>query len=191
MLEKVPAGIGKALRAVRAGYGKVVSEDLAFASIADSISLESEAFEDGGSIPARYTEDGEKISPPLRWSGVPTGAAALALIVEDPDAPSPEPFVHLVVWDLPPDLTELPEGEFKSPHHAGLDEPLGHNTFLSAGWLPPDPPTGHGAHLYVFQIFALDKKLAFDGHPGRGALVKAMQSHVLAKGVLVATYERA
>jgi hypothetical protein len=65
MLEKIPAGLGHALRGVRAGYEKIVSEDEAFASIPDTIKLESPAFDDFGSIPARYTEDGEKISPPL------------------------------------------------------------------------------------------------------------------------------
>ncbi len=189
MLEHVPAGLGHALRGVRAGFEKVVSE-ADFPGVADSIKMTSNAFEDGSSIPARYTEDGEKISPPLQWDKVPSGTAALALIVEDPDAPSPEPLVHLLAWDLPATLMALPEGEFKSPGHAGLEEQLGRNSFLSAGWLAPDPPTGHGPHLYVFQIYALDCKLDFDGHPGRNSVVKAMKGHVLAKGVLVGTYER-
>lgn len=190
MLEKIPAGVGDALRGVRAGFDKVVSEHAAFAAAPATLTLTSSAFADGGALPARYTEDGDKISPPLSWTTPPAGTHALALIVEDPDAPSPEPFVHLVIWDLPPDLDGLPEGELKSPHHEGLSEPLGRNTFLSAGWLPPDPPTGHGPHAYVFQIFALDRRLTFDGHPGRGAVVEAMTGHVLAKGVLVGTYER-
>jgi len=190
MLEKMPAGLGHALRGVRAGYEKVVSEKEAFVGVPASIVLTSPGFDDEAVMPPRYTEDGEKLSPPLQWSGAPKDARALVLIVEDPDAPSPEPLVHLVAWDLPPDLTALPEGEFKSPHHRGLDENLGLNTFLTPGWLPPDPPTGHGPHAYVFQMFALDHALTFDGHPGRGAVVKAMAGHVLAKGVLIGTYER-
>ncbi len=190
MLEKIPAGLGHALRGVRAGYEKIVSEDEAFASIPDTIKLESPAFDDGGPIPARYTEDGEKISPPLNISGVAPGAAALVLIVEDPDAPTLEPFVHLLAWDLSPTTTTIEQGLFKSPRHEGVDETLGRNTFLSAGWLPPDPPTGHGPHLYAFQIFALDRSLAFEGHPARSQLVGAMKAHVLAKGVLIGTYER-
>jgi Raf kinase inhibitor-like YbhB/YbcL family protein len=190
MLEKIPHGVGRALRGVRAGFEKVASEDRAFAGARDSIALSSPAFEDGGSIPPRHTADGEGISPPLAWRDLPAGTAAVALLVEDPDAPSPEPLVHLLAWDLPPDLAELPEGEFRSPGHAGLDENLGRNSFLGAGWLPPDPPAGHGPHLYVFQLFALDRALAFDGHPGRGAFLKAAEGHVLAKGVLIGTYER-
>jgi Raf kinase inhibitor-like YbhB/YbcL family protein len=190
MLEKIPSSLGHALRGVRAGFEKIVSEGVEFADIPDDLALQSHAFKDGGSIPPRYTADGEKISPPLLWTQVPAGTAGLVLIVEDPDAPSPEPLVHLLVWDLPPELKVLPEGEFKSPGHAALDENLGRNAYLQAAYLPPDPPNGHGPHLYVFQLFALDCRLDFDQPPGRKAVVDAMRDHVLAKGVLVATYER-
>lgn len=190
MLEKIPAGLGHALRGVRAGYEKVVAESEPFLRVADTIVLESTAFEDGGSIPPRYTADGEKISPPLIWRNVPADAEALALIVEDPDAPAPDPLVHLIAWDLPADLRDLPEGELKSPRHEGLDEMLGRNTYRQSAWLPPDPPRGHGPHLYVFQTFALDRKLDFTHPPGRKAVIEAMCGHVLAKGILVGTYER-
>lgn len=190
MLEKIPRGVGHALRGVRAGFEKVASEDRAFADALDSIALSSPAFEDGGSIPPRYTADGEGVSPPLSWRDLPAGTAAVALLVEDPDAPAPEPLVHLLAWDLPPGLAELPEGELRSPGHAGLDENLGRNSFLGTGWLPPDPPTGHGPHLYVFQLFALDRRLSFDGHPSRSAFLKAIEGRVLARGMLVGTYER-
>ena len=190
MLEKIPAGLGHALRGVRAGYDKVVTEAEPFMRVPDSIALESPAFEDGGSIPSRYTADGEKISPPLTWRGVPADAEALVLIVEDPDAPTPDPLVHLVAWDLPADLADLPEGELKSPRHEGLDEMLGRNAYRQSAWLPPDPPKCHGPHLYVFQTFALDRKLDFIHPPSRKAVAEAMRGHVLAKGVLVGTYER-
>lgn len=190
MLENIPRGLGHALRSVRAGFDKVASEDRAFATAADSIALTSAAFEDGEPIPPRYTADAEGLSPPLAWRGLPPGTAAVALLVEDSDAPSPQPLVHLLAWDLPPHLTALPEGQFKSPGHDGLDENLGRNSFLAAGWLPPDPPKGHGPHLYVFQIFALNQALAFNGHPGRGDFIAAIQGRVLAKGMLVGTYAR-
>jgi Raf kinase inhibitor-like YbhB/YbcL family protein len=190
MLERIPVGLGHALRGVRAGYDKVVSEVDDFVHIPDTVALESPAFEDGGSIPPRYTVDGAKISPPLTWTRVPRDAESLALIVEDPDAPAAEPLVHLIAWDLPPDLAELPEGELKSPGHAGLTENLGRNAYQQAAWLPPDPPAGHGPHLYVFQTFALDRRLDFGRPPSRKAVTEAMRGHVLAKGVLVGTYER-
>jgi hypothetical protein len=95
-----------------------------------------------------------------------------------------------LVFDLPPDLTELTEGLFKSPRHDGLDEDLGRNAYLKAAYLPPDPPKGHGPHLYAFQIFALNRRLDFDRAPSRAAVMDAMRGHVLAKGLLTATYER-
>ena len=190
MLEKLPRGLGHALRGVRAGYEKIIAEDDGFAQTPDTITLESAAFADGGDIPDRFTADGEMLSPPLTWRGAPEDAESLVLIVEDPDAPSHEPLVHLLAWDLPPDLTSVDEGLFRSPHHHGLDENLGRNSFLQAAYLPPDPPTGHGPHLYAFQVFALDRKLEFDHPPGRKAVVDAMTGHVLAKGILVGAYER-
>jgi phosphatidylethanolamine-binding protein (PEBP) family uncharacterized protein len=98
--------------------------------------------------------------------------------------------VHLLAWNLQPDLTCIDEGLFRSPRHAGFDEALGRNSFLQTAYLPPDPPTGHGPHLYAFQIFALDRKLAFDHPPSRSGVVAAMKGHFLAKGVLVGAYER-
>lgn len=190
MLEKLPRGLGHAMRGIRAGYEKIVAEDLAFSQVPATISLESPAFGDGGDIPDRFTADGERVSPPLLWRDVPVGTESLVLIVEDPDAPSPEPLVHLLVWDLPPDLRSLDEGLFRSPDYDGLDETLGRNSYLQTAYLPPDPPTGHGPQLYAFQLFALDRKPAFDHTPGRKAVVEAKTGHVLAKGVLVGGYER-
>jgi len=127
MLEKIPRGLGHALRGVRAGFETIASETPALSGIEDVIALESPAFEDGGSIPPRHTADGEGLSPPLSWSAPPPTSKALVLLVEDPDAPSPEPLVHLLAWDLPPTLRTLPEGQFASPDHGGLDEVLGRN----------------------------------------------------------------
>ena len=125
------------------------------------------------------------------WRGVPGDAESLVLIIEDPDAPSAEPLVHLLAWDLPPDL-DLGRRRPVSTARImkGLDENLGRNSFLQTAYLPPDPPTGHGPHLYAFQIFALDRRLDFDHAPGRKSVVDAMTGHVLAKGVLVGAYER-
>jgi hypothetical protein len=190
VLEKIPAGVGQALRKVRAGRDKLASERGEFEAAPQSIALESAAFEDGEPMPARYTADGDKVSPPLAWQGVPEGARSLVLIVEDPDSPTPHPLIHLLAFDLPPDQGELAEGLFKSPRHDGLDEDLGRNAYLQAAYLPPDPPAGHGPHRYVFQLFALDRRLEFDRPPSRAAVIGAMRGHVLAKGLLTGTYER-
>ena len=192
MLENVPAALGHALSSIRPGLDKIVyaSKDLA---APETIRVTSEAFADGAAIPARYTDDGAKISPPLAFAGAPEAAKSLVLIVEDADSPPPAPLCDALVWGITPG-----DGGF---HEAALDADampparcgaiVGKNSFLSLGWLPPDPPTGHGQHRYAFQVFALDVALDLEEGAGRGALIHALQGHVLAKGLLIGTYERA
>jgi len=190
MLENIPRGLGEALSTVKAGIEKTVSH-AEFAQVPDSLTVTSPAFTDGGAIPARFTADGEGVSPPLAWAGVPAHAAALVLIVEDPDAPAINPLVHLIAWNLLPNDGGLEEGELASPAGEGRQHDLGRNSFLKDAWLPPDPPTGHGTHRYLFQLFALERTAAVPASPGRAALVDAMKGHVIAKGLLTGTYQRA
>jgi len=191
MLEHLPAWAGKAMSGWRAGVESiaVVRPELAPPA---AMPLNSQAFGDMARLPERFTADGEGVSPPLYWSDPPEGTAMLALIVEDADAPTPQPLVHAIVWNLPPRAGELAEGAVVADG-AGTPEggDVGRNSYLSEGWLPPDPPRGHGEHRYVFQLFALDAVVDIGGQtPGRGAMVEAMAGHVLAAGVLTGTYSR-
>lgn len=189
MLEKLPHALGEALSGVRAGAEKAAFHTVA-AEAPATLRVTSPAFADTTAIPARYTADGEGLSPPLAVSGVPDAAAALVLFVEDPDAPSPHPLVHLIAWNLPPEDQSLPEGAFASPAGEGARHDLGRNSFLKDGWLPPDPPTGHGPHHYLFQVFALARPAELPASPGRGALLEALQGNVIAKGLLTGIYDR-
>jgi Raf kinase inhibitor-like YbhB/YbcL family protein len=187
MLEKMPRPIGHALKGVRAGLEKTVAES-EFAGVPEEIRVESAAFVDGGPIPPRHTADGPGVSPPISWSGVPVGAASLVLIVEDADSPTPEPLVHAIAHGLAGGDGDLMDGGLDGDGPAADD--LGKNSFFKTGWLPPDPPTGHGAHRYLVQVYALDQTPIFDHKPGRHAVVEAMRGHVLAKGTLLGVYER-
>lgn len=185
MLEHVPAWLGKALRNARAGHGnlavaKLGGED---ALHAGNFRLQSAAFVDGERLDPMFTADEEDAcAPPLEWSAPPSGTKALALIVEDPDAPGPEPLVHWLGWGMEPRAGKLFEGE---------DPPvLGKNSAFQSDWLSPDPPTGHGKHDYVFQLFALDCPLDLAEGSGRGAFMDELEGHVIAAAVLTATYER-
>ena len=189
MLEKIPSAVGEALSGLKAGVAKTACH-AAFADVPASLTLTSPAFADGGDMPARFTADGAGLSPPLAWSGLTPETASVVLLVEDAGSPTPQPLVHLIVWNLPTDRTDLQEGEV-SGHSADEGLPLGRNSFLHAGWLPPDPPSGHGRHDYVFQIYSLTQPLDLSKTPGRGALLKAMEGHVLGKGVLTGVYARA
>ncbi len=189
MLEHVPSWLGVVLRGVRAGASKLTIVDPALGQF-DSLDLSSLAFADGQRLPERFTADGAGVSPPLHWRGVPAGTTSLALVVEDPDAPSPQPLVHAILWDMPPQDGQLTEGEIRADDDSGTHGDVGRNSYLREGWLPPDPPTGHGEHRYAFQLFALSGTADLDPSPGRTAVVEAMAGRVLAAGLLTGTYSR-
>ena len=156
-----------------------------------SLIIKSEAFAAGEGIPRKYTGDGEDISPPLSWSGVPDNARELALICDDPDAPRPQPWVHWVIYKIPAKTSSSKEN---IPTTAQLEEPAGalqgKNSWDATGYRGPAPPKGHGLHNYHFKLYALDKEL--DVKPGldKDGLLKAMKDHIAAEGELVGTYER-
>ena len=168
----------------------MVYYDVAAQGAPECIQVTSPAFDNDAAIPVRFTADGEKLSPPLQWSGVPEGAQAVVLLVEDPDAPAPSPLVHTIAWALPGEDGGLAEGALKSPASGGEALSLGRNSFLGADYLPPDPPPGHGPHHYVFQVYALDAKPDLHGTPVRTQLIHAMKGHIVGRGCLIGTYER-
>ena len=192
MLENLPESVGHALRHARAGLDKIASNRSGLRAGMAAITVSSLAFADHMPIPERYTADGEGISPPLAWSGVPAGAASVLLIVEDADAPTPQPLVHAIAVDLPPDAEgALAEGALKSSGHEGQEDlHEGRNSYLMTGWLPPDPPPGHGSHRYAFQLFALGPGEPFSGKPGRDEVMEAVRQRGLASGCLIGTYAR-
>ncbi len=154
------------------------------------LTLTSPAFTDRGRIPKKYTCEGEDISPPLSWSGTPEGTKSFTLIVDDPDAPDPNAprmtWVHWVLYNLPSTITELPEGVLKEALPAGTRE--GQNDWKSLGYGGPCPPIGR--HRYFHKLHALDVVLPKLAAATKGELEEAMQDHILAKAVLIGTYEK-
>jgi Raf kinase inhibitor-like YbhB/YbcL family protein len=155
------------------------------------ITISSAAFADGQPIPKRHTGDGEDLSPALSWAGVPANAQELALIMDDPDAPMAEPWVHWVIYKLPPSTTGLPEGVPTTPR---LSEPAGalqgKNSWPTVGYRGPKPPPGHGVHHYHFKLYALDTVLDVAGGLDKKQLLDKMKGHIVAEGELVGTYQR-
>ncbi len=148
-----------------------------------AIQLSSPAFDPDGPIPQKYTGEGENVSPPLTWGDLPEGTKELALICDDPDAPTSEPFVHWVLYKIPADRTELPEDSTE-----GALE--GQNDFGETGYGGPMPPEGHGTHHYHFKLYALDGELEVTAGLTKGELLEAMEGHILDQGKLIGTYER-
>ncbi len=154
-----------------------------------TISVSSPAFANGKPIPERYTTSLD-ISPPLKWSSGPAGTKSYVLLVEDADAPPSEPFVQWVVYNIPSDVTTLPEGV---PHDKKLkDNPAiiqGKNSHKQIGYLHPVPFDRH-THHYHFEVYALDDEFDPASGMSKSEVVTAMNEHVLAKGELVGTYRQ-
>lgn len=190
MLENLPDFVGHALRDQRAGLEQLAFNRLPLRGGQGAIAVTSLAFVDHGPLPALCTADGDGVSPPLAWTGVPAAATSVVLIVEDADSPTPHPLVHAIAVALPPGDGSLRQGALDDDADAPDDARLGRNSYLQHGWLPPDPPPGHGAHRYAFQVFALAGDAALPETPGRDALMEALERAAIASGCLVGTYER-
>ena len=152
--------------------------------------LSSSAFAPDGEIPAVYTCEGNDVSPPLAWSGVPPGTKSVALIVDDPDAPDPaQPrmtWVHWVLYDIPPTAGGLPEAVATAALPPGTREGL--NDWGRTGYGGPCPPIGR--HRYFHKLFALDAVLPDLNRPKKAALETAMQGHILEQATLIGTYQK-
>ena len=151
-----------------------------------SIRMQSSAFQDDGMIPPRYTCDGQNISPGLQWAAIPEEARSLALIADDPDAPSGT-FVHWVLYGLSPERHELTENMPKDeilPNGARQ----GINDFGRTGYGGLCPPSG--THRYYFTLYALDTEIDLPPGESKAALLDAMEGHILAKGQIMGRYKR-
>lgn len=152
-----------------------------------AMKLTSTAFQEGETIPRQYTADGKDVSPPLTWSGTPAGTRSFALICDDPDAPVGT-WVHWVLFNLPADRFDLPEG--LPPERTVMgDARQGTNDFKKIGYGGPAPPRGK-PHRYFFKLYALDARLELKDGAGKPQLEAAMKGHILAEGRLLGKYGR-
>jgi Raf kinase inhibitor-like YbhB/YbcL family protein len=148
-----------------------------------TLSLISPRFDNGGDIPARYTCDGDDISPPLSWSGLPPETRSLALIVDDPDARAAT-WVHWVAYNIPAMVTGLAENASGPSMPAGAREGL--NDWKAVGYRGPCPPSG--SHRYFFKLYALDISLPPEERATKTQIENAMSGHVLARVELMGQY---
>ncbi|WP_225830302.1 YbhB/YbcL family Raf kinase inhibitor-like protein [Streptomyces sp. NK08204] len=147
------------------------------------IELRSTAFNDHSMIPRRHAKDAENLSPPLSWSGLPDGTAELALLCEDPDAPSGS-FVHWLVTGIDPHTGGLDAGEAPSGSHSHR------NGFGEQGWGGPRPPVGDDAHHYVFRLYALPAHVSLPDRADASEVHAALDRQELASGTIVGLYRR-
>ncbi len=147
--------------------------------------LKSAAFSSNEKIPTRYTSDGQNISPPLSWNGVPTGTKSLALVADDSDSPS-NVFTHWVIFNIPPDSREFSEAVSTSRQLTDTTR-QGVNDFGSIGYGGPHPPPGK-RHHYCFSLYALDQSLDLKTGTFKQQLLEAMHGHILTLTKLIDIY---
>ena len=155
------------------------------------LAVSSSAFKDGQPIPEEYTAYGKGRSIPLTWSNLPSGTRSIAVVMSDPDAKTPRPFVHWLIYNIPADTKGLDAGLPTKPR---LDTPKGalqgSNSTKSTGYFGPRPPKGDSPHHYQFKVYALDQELKIDPGADEGTLLKAMSGHILGQGQLVGTVQK-
>jgi len=153
-------------------------------------SIKTTAFTNGQGIPKHFTGEGEDVSPPLEWNGIPKDTKELALICDDPDAPG-KTWVHWVMYKIPSQTTKLPEGILLQER---LDTPAtalqGKNSWDKIGYGGPMPPPGHETHHYHFKLYALDTTLNLSQGVTKEELLSGMEGHILETTEVMGTYER-
>jgi len=153
-----------------------------------ALTVSSPSFKAGAAMDQKYSEYADGVSPALAWRAVPN-AKSYAIVMEDPDAKPVTPFVHWLAWNIPANVTSLPEGLQEQPRLTDPEGVLqGRNTRGSMGYFGPKPPVGDKPHHYHFQVYALDTMLNVPFGADRDQLLQAMQGHVLATGEIVGTY---
>src|ERR1700730_16320974 len=153
-----------------------VAMAVAFAAGGGKMKISSSAFQEGGTIPEKFSKNGQNVSPEIRIDGTPAGTKSLALIVDDPDAPVGL-FTHWLLWSIDPKTTQIAEG---SGPKNGVQ---GKNDFGEIGYGGPQPPSG--THRYYFRVFALDRPLDLKPGAKRKEVDAAMKGHVIAQGELM------
>jgi len=153
------------------------------------ITVTSRSFGPNQAIPSRFADYGEKISPELSWTGVPSSAKSLVVLAEDPDAKEPTPFVHWVLYNLPTSFSTLPEsvpGTPRLPEFGGALQ--GRSSRGTTGYFGPRPPKGEPEHHYHFEVVALDTMLSLDPGATPTKLLAALNGHVVGTGELIGLY---
>jgi len=148
--------------------------------------ITSQAFKQGGMIPPKYTCNGKNVSPPISWKGIPEGTKSIAVICDDPDAPMGT-WVHWVYYDIPPQVTGLPE-DIPAEERPAVGGTQGINDFLTIGYKGPCPPSG--THRYFFRVYAVDMELMLPPGANNKEVLQTMEGHLLGMGELMGRFSK-
>jgi len=164
------------------------------ADMSDTITVSSTAFANHDMVPLTNSAYGDNVSPQLSWSDLPEGTVQLALVMDDPVVPMPQPFVHWVAYNIPADAGEIPGSLIKEPvvtGVAGLEGMInGLNGIRQAGYFGPRPPVDGKLHAYHFRLYALDAALNLPEGLNKETLLEAIDGHIIGTGMLMGHYEQ-
>ena len=163
------------------GYTIAATSLVAFGAGGAKMKISSPAFQEGGTIPEKFSKNGQNVNPELRIEGAPAEAKSLVLIVDDPDAPVGL-FTHWLVWNIDPKTAEIAENSVPKGALQGM------NDYPNLGYGGPQPPSG--THRYYFKIFAVDRTLDLKSGAKRRDVDAAMRGHVIAQGELMGRYSK-
>lgn len=183
----------KSLSALALGFTLISPLALA-ADMEDTIVVSSTAFANHAPVPLANSAYGDNLSPQLSWSNLPAGTVQLALVMDDPVAPTPQPFVHWVAYNIPATATELPASLSKDAVVSGVPALSGMingvNGARQTGYFGPRPPVDGKDHTYHFRFYALDSALNLPEGLGKDALLEAIAGHVIGTGMLMGHYQQ-
>ncbi|MER3496539.1 MAG: YbhB/YbcL family Raf kinase inhibitor-like protein [Armatimonadota bacterium] len=156
-----------------------------------NLTVSSASSKSGATIPLVHSDYGDRKSPQLAWSGVPSGTKSIVVLCEDPDSFSPKPYAHWLVANIPATMTSLPLDVSRTPAPSALGGGIQGTGYAGVlGYFGPKPPTKDPAHAYHFQVMALDTNL--DLKPGftRAELTDKVKGHVIGKGEIVGMFKK-
>ncbi|MEX1198342.1 MAG: YbhB/YbcL family Raf kinase inhibitor-like protein [Pseudohongiellaceae bacterium] len=172
----------------------IFAAGMALAQQPEPVEVTSSAFDNHGTVPLMHTAYGDNVSPQIVWGELPEGTEQLALVMDDPIAPTPEPFVHWVVYNIPVTADELPEGMSRDEQVSEPEELAGTingvNGVGGTGYFGPRPPADGELHAYHFWVYALDTALDLESGLGKTELLAEIEDHVIGAGMLMGHYER-
>lgn len=183
------AGLALACSGGAAVAGGVIAFDEPGAQAPQTLTVSIPSVTAGGPLPTNYSADGRNLSPPLSWTAGPHGTRGFVVMMQDPDASTPEPALHWLLYGVPASVQSLPRGmrNVAEPTNP-LGAAQGRNVHDTLGYTGPRPAQGDPPHHYVFQVFAVDRPIRTRPGAGLAAVMKAMSGHVIARGELATTY---
>ncbi len=189
MLQFLPNFFGRTFKHKRAGKTHSLFFDSSLQHIESSIIITSDDFSNNEHLKSINSADESGLFPKINWSNYPSTTKSFLVVVEDLDSPTLSPLLHLVAYGIPATKSFITHFDIIAAHKT-REFQLGRNSMMKKGWMPPDPPPGHGAHRYLFEVFGVDAIPNKNFKPKKHEIKEFLKNHGLSKGMITGLYER-